>query len=144
MAKTTMVQDEVTFYGHPNIRSLQAKTIEITKDEHLTPRGDCIVGVRANKACADLDESFKRRLKSNSSIVRIEIMVGDESFLISGMGHERLSLLNSRDIVIRKTNFVCPRTLSILCNKASSELPRRFVNMLQDQETTGIFRITVE
>ena len=139
-----MVQDEVTFYGHPNIRSLHAKTIEITKDEHLTPSGDCIVGVRANKACADLDESFKRRLKSNSSIVRIEIMVGDESFLISGMGHERLSLLNSRDIVIRKTNFVCPRTLSILCNKASSELPRRFVNMLQDQETTGIFRITVE
>ncbi|MDQ3719118.1 MAG: DUF371 domain-containing protein [Thermoproteota archaeon] len=144
MAKTTMVQDEVTFYGHPNIRSFHAKTIEITKDEHLTPRGDCIVGVRANKACADLDESFKRRLKSNSSIVRIEIMVGNESFLISGMGHERLSLLNSRDIVIRKTNFVCPRTLSVLCNRASSELPRELVNMLQNQETRGIFRITLE
>ena len=61
-----MVQDEVIFYGHPNIRSLHAKTIEITKDEHLTPRGDCIIGVKANKACADLDESFKHRLKSNS------------------------------------------------------------------------------
>jgi hypothetical protein len=144
MAKTTMVQDEVTFYGHPNIRSFHAKTIEITKDEHLTPRGDCIVGVRANKACADLDESFKRRLKSNSSIVRIEIMVGNESFLISGMGHERLSLLNSHDIVIRKTNFVCPRTLSVLCNRASSELPRRLVDMLKDRETRGIFRITLE
>ena len=139
-----MVQDEVTFYGHPNIRSLHAKTIEITKDEHLTPRGDCIIGVKANKACADLDESFKHRLKSNSSVVRMEIMVGDESFLISGMGDGRLSMLNAHDIVIRKTNFVCPRTMSVLCDKASSDMPRKLVKMLQDQETKGIFRITLK
>ncbi|HET6809026.1 MAG TPA: DUF371 domain-containing protein [Nitrososphaera sp.] len=139
-----MVQDEVTFFGHPNIRSLHAKTIEITKDEHLTPRGDCIIGVKADKACADLDESFKHRLKSNSSVVRMEIMVGDESFLISGMGDGRLSMLNAHDIVIRKTNFVCPRTMSVLCDKASSDMPRKLVKMLQDQETKGIFRITLE
>jgi len=144
VAGTAMIQDEVTFYGHPNIRSLHAKTIEITKDEHLTPRGDCIVGVKANKACSDLDESFKHRLKSNSSIVRMEIMVRDESFLILGMGDERLSMLNVHDIVIRKTSFVCPRTMSVLCDKASSDLPRKLVNMLQDQETKGIFRITLE
>jgi hypothetical protein len=139
-----MVQDQVTFYGHPNIRSLHAKTIEITKDEHLTPRGDCIIGVKANKACADLDQSLKHRLRSNSSVVKIEIIVGDQSFLISGRGDERLSMLNAHDIVIRKTNFVCPRTMSVLCNKASSDMPRKLVKMLQDQETKGIFRITLE
>jgi hypothetical protein len=139
-----MVQDEVIFYGHPNIRSLHAKTIEITKDEHLSPRGDCIIGVKANKACADLDESFKHRLKSNLSVIKIEIMVGDESFIISGRGDERLSMLNSNDIVIRKTNFVCPRTMSVLCDKASSDVPRKLVRILQDQQTKGIFRITLE
>ena len=139
-----MVQDQVTFYGHPNIRSLHAKTIEITKDEHLTPRGDCIIGVKANKACADLDQSLKHRLRSNSSVVQIEIIVGDESFLISGRGDERVSMLNAHDIVIRKTNFVCPRTMSVLCDKASSDMPRKLVKMLQDQETKGIFRITLE
>jgi hypothetical protein len=139
-----MVQDEVIFYGHPNIRSLHAKTIEITKDEHLTPRGDCIIGVKANKACADLDESFKHKLKSNLSVIKIEIMVGDESFIISGRGDERLSMLNSNDIVIRKTNFVCPRTMSVLCDKASSDVPRKLVRILQDQQTKGIFRITLE
>jgi hypothetical protein len=144
VAPTAMVQDEVTFYGHPNIRSLHAKTIEITKDEHLTPRGDCIIGVKANKACADLDESFKHRLKSNLSVIKIEIMVGDESFIISGRGDERLSMLNSNDIVIRKTNFVCPRTMSVLCDKASSDVPRKLVRILQDQQTKGIFRITLE
>jgi hypothetical protein len=144
VAGTGMVQDEVTFYGHPNIQSLHARTIEITKDEHLTLRGDCIIGVKANKACADLDESFKHRLKSNSAVVRIEIMVGDESLLITGRGEERLSLLNAHDIVIRRTNFVCPRTMSVLCDKASSDVPRILIKMLQVQETKGIFRITLE
>ena len=139
-----MVQDDVTFFGHPNIRSLHAKTIEITKDEHLTPRGDCIIGVKANKACADLNEALKHRVKSNSAVVRIEVMVGNESFLVSGMGDHRLSMLNPHDIVIRRTNFACPRTMSVLCDKASSEVPRKMVKILQDPDIEGIFRITVE
>ena len=139
-----MVQDEVSFYGHPNILSLHPKSIEITKDDHLTPRGDCIIGVKANKACSDLEESVKHRLKSNSSMVRIEVIIGDESFLIIGKGDERLTMLNPHDIVIRRTNFVCPRTLSVLCDKASSDLPRNMVKMLQDPETKGIFRVTFE
>lgn len=139
-----MVQDEVIFFGHPNVQSLHGKTLEITKDEHLTLRGDCILGVRATKACADLNETLKRRLSTTGSIVRVEIMVGSESFVIKGMGDERLSLMNPHDIVIRKTNFVCPRTLSIRCDKASSDVPRNMVKILQDDEAKGIFRITVE
>jgi hypothetical protein len=139
-----MVQDEVTFYGHPNIQSLHPKTIEITKDEHLTLRGDCIIGVKATKACADLEELLKHRLAAKNSLVKIEIMVGSESFSIAGMGDERLSLQNPHDIVIRKTNYVCPRTMSVRCDKASSDMPRKIVKLLQDKEAKGIFRITIE
>ena len=139
-----MIQDEVTFYGHPNVRSLHSKTVEITRDDHLTLRGDCIIGVRASKACADLDQTLRRRLRSNDSVVRIEIMVGDESFLINGKGDERFTLQNPHDIVIRKTGFVCPRTMSVRCDRASSDVPRKMVRMLQDTEERGIFRITVE
>ena len=139
-----MVQDEVTFYGHPNVQSLHGKTIEITKDDHLTLRGDCIIGVRASKACADLDETLRRRLRSNDSVVTIEIMAGGESFVISGKGDQRLTLQNPHDIVIRKTSFVCPRTMSVKCDKASSDVPRKIVRMLQDKDAKGIFRITVE
>jgi len=144
MAGTAMVQDEVIFYGHPNVQSLHAKTIEITKEEHMTLRGDCIIGVRADKACAGLDEALKHKLRSNSAIVRIEVIVGTESFLITGVGDERLNLLSSQHIVIRKTNFVCPRTMSVRCDKASLELPRKMVKMLQDRDRKAIFRITVE
>jgi uncharacterized protein len=139
-----MLQDEITFRGHPNVQSLHAKTVEITRDEHLTLRGDCIIGVRASKGCADLDEPLKRRLRANVSLVKIEIMVGGETFTIAGRGDERLSLLNQRDIVIRKTNFACPRTVSVRCDKASSDVPRKMVKLLQDSNEKGIFRITVE
>ena len=71
-------------------------------------------------------------------------MVGDESFLINGKGDERFTLQNPHDIVIRKTGFVCPRTMSVRCDRASSDLPRKMVRMLQDTEERGIFRITVE
>ena len=139
-----MVQDEVTFYGHPNVQSLHGKTIEITKEEHLTLRGDCIIGVRASKACADLDETLRRRLCSDGSVVEIDVMVGNKSFVINGMGDMRLTLQNPHDIVIRKTNFVCPRTMSVRCDRASSDVPRDMVRMLQDKDARGIFRITVE
>jgi hypothetical protein len=139
-----MVQDEVTFFGHPNVRSLHGKTVEITKDDHLTLKGDCIIGVQASKACADLDEALKRRLCSAGSVVKIEIMVGSESFVIKGAGDERLTLQNPHDIVIRKTGFVCPRTMSVKCDMASSDLPRNMVRLLQNGEAKGIFRVTVE
>jgi hypothetical protein len=144
MARTAMVQDEVIFYGHPNVQSLHAKTIEITKDDHLTLRGDCIIGIRADKACADLDEALKHKLRSNSAIVRIEVIVGTESFLMTGVGDPRLNLSSPHDIVIRKTNFVCPRTMSVRSDKASLEVPRKMVKMLQDRYRKAIFRITVE
>jgi hypothetical protein len=139
-----MIQDEVTFYGHPNVQSLHGKTVEITTDDHLTLKGDCIIGVRASKACVHLDETLKRRLRSNDSVVTIEIMVGSESFVINGKGDERFTLQNPHDIVIRKTSFVCPRTMSVRCDRASSDMPRKMVRMLQDMDAKGIFRITVE
>jgi hypothetical protein len=139
-----MVQDEISFRGHHNVLSLHPRTIEITKADHLTPRGDCIVGVSASKACSDIDDAIKRRLRSDDAVLRIELLVGDESFVIHGSGDSRLSLLDRHDIVIRKTRFVCPRTLSVGCDGASSDIPRNMVRELQDDKARGIFRITVE
>lgn len=139
-----MVEDEVRFRGHPNVLSLHARTLEITREDHLSPRGDCIIGVSANKACADLDDAVRKRLQDGSSRVRVDVIVGSNSYSIHGYGDGKLSLLNKHDIVLRKTQFVCPRTLSVKCDKASSDLPRSMVTLLQDSSTIGILRITVD
>ncbi|MCJ8306992.1 MAG: DUF371 domain-containing protein [Nitrosopumilus sp.] len=135
---------EIKFSGHENIRSNHQMTIEITKESHLTPQGDCIVGVNATSSCADLPEDLKNKLKDPNIMVTFLISVGDHEFLIKGMGHPDLILTHSNDIVIRKSNFICPRTLAVKCDKASDLLPREMVSLLQNPKTIGTFTIIVE
>jgi uncharacterized protein len=139
-----MVQDEIIFYGHPNVRSTHKKTIEITKAPTLSLKGDCILGVNANKACRDLNPTLKRLLQQADLVVKIEIEVRDLSFAIDARSNSRLSLLNHHDIVIRKSDFVCPRTVAITCNKASSDIPSDIVQLLRKPEIQGLLRIRIE
>ena len=134
---------EIEFSGHENIRSNHKRTIEITKESHLTPRGDCIVGVNANSSCADLPPLLKAKLRDPNVQVRISILVDGNEFTISGRGHPDLILTHTEDIVIRMSNFLCPRTLAINCDKASDQIPREMIQLLQKPETRGIFRIDV-
>ena len=135
---------EIEFSGHENIRSNHQKTIEITKESHLTPRGDCIVGVNAKSSCADLSEELKNKLKNPDSKVIFSIKVGEDDFVVEGKGHPDLILTHTEDIVIRKSDFICPRTLAVKCDKASDLLPRSMVMQLQDPKTIGTFTIIVE
>ncbi len=135
---------QIKFSGHKNIRSLHPKTIEITKDTHLTPRGDCIIGVNATCACKDIPSTLKKKLKDPNSTIKFSIDVNDYSFKFSGKGHKNLLLTNSDDIVIRKSNFICPRTLAVSCNKASDSIPRKIIKLLQDPKAKGVLTIVVQ
>ncbi|MFQ5920931.1 MAG: DUF371 domain-containing protein, partial [Nitrososphaerales archaeon] len=59
-------------------------------------------------------------------------------------GSPSLPLAHSHDIVIRKSNFVCPRTLAVRSEKASSDLPREMVRMLRDPAKKGLLLISAE
>jgi uncharacterized protein len=139
-----MVQEEIAFYGHRNIQSFHTRTIEITKDLNLSLRGDCIIGVNANKSCWDISDKLKHSLKDDNSFIIIDVTVGNMSFIINGLGNSRLLLLSRHDVVIRKSNFICERTIAIRCDRASSDIPREMIMSLQDPETTGLLRITAE
>lgn len=135
---------EIKFSGHENIRSNHQKTIEITKDSSLTPRGDCIVGVGATSSCNDLPQEIKDKLRDPDSKVTFSISVNTHEFTIVGRGHPDLILTHEEDIVLRKSDFICPRTLAIKCDKASDLLPREMVLLLQNPKTQGTFTIIVE
>lgn len=134
---------EIPFYGHENIRSLHPKTIEITTESELTINGDCIVGVKASCGCNDIPERIKLLLQNSKSDVSCTIMVKDFSFKVKGKGNNKLTLSNPCDIVIRKSSFVCPRTLATNCDAASDSIPRKMIKLLQNPETKGIFVIEV-
>ena len=138
-----MLSEEVIFEGHPNVQSLHPRTIEITKDKNLTLKGDCIIGVNANKSCKDLIPKIKEKIKKNNSVIEIELIVEPYSFIIKGSGNEDLLLSNSKDIVLRKSSFICDRTLSLNCDYSSLEIPREIIESLKNSSKTGIMLIKV-
>ena len=134
---------EISFNGHKNIRSLHPKTIEITTEPNLTLNGDCIIGVNASCGCNDIPEQMKNLMRNYKLEILFTISVKDTSFKVKGNGHENLILTNPHDIVIRKSSFICPRTLAIHCDLASNSLPRQMINTLQNPDSKGIFSIDI-
>ena len=133
---------EILFSGHKNVMSLHEKTIEITKDRNLTTNGDCIIGVDAAISCIDLPEKMKKYIQNPKSKVSFSIEAEGKKFIIHGNGSEKLTLKHVKDIVLRKSAFTCSRTIAINCDKASSDIPRDFVKVLQNPETRG--KITID
>ena len=127
--------------GHKNITATHKTTLEITKEDYLTPTGDCIVGVNIDKSMADFSEGIREKIRSSDKII-IEIVVGDLKETIIGKGHKDLILNHPTDIVIRKSSFICPRTLMINADKSAKELNREIVEKLKKGEEL-IFRISI-
>ena len=116
-------------YGDPNIRATHKTTIEITKDDHLTERGDCILGIRADRGLKDI-KNFLDSHKGKKLIV--EFIVDDLSDRVTGYLDPRLSFLDERDIVIRKSSYICKRTLMINADKSAAEIDRSIVRKLRE------------
>lgn len=144
MGSKWMLKDIIEFYGHPNVLSNHQKTFEITKDEHLTTRGDCIIGLKASKGCADTSNEVKSILKNKESKVKFEIEVEGEQFEFFAKGSPELTFDDKHEIVIRKSDYASPRTLAVNANKAACDLPRSMVQMLKNPKTRGFLRIYVQ
>ena len=139
-----MLTEEIQFCGHKNIRSLHTRTIEITKDPNLTLNGDCIIGVSATKSCYDLTSAMKNKIRRNRSIVEIDLIVEPFSIKIHGIGNDNLLLTHLHDIVLRKSNFICDRTLCLSCNVSAIQIPRKMIDLLKDPSKQGLLVIGVE
>ena len=46
--------------------------------------------------------------------------------------------------ILRKSDFTCPRTISVKCDKASNLVPREMVSKLQNPKTKGLLIIIVD
>jgi len=138
-----VVKDVVSFRGHPMVRSTHPTTIEVTTEDHLTERGDCIIGIGASKGCAGLDARVKTALRGYGAMVTLRILVGDFSFEVKAEGDPRLELSHPYDIVIRKSEFISDRTLAVRANAASKDIPKRMIHLLRSPAVAGRLEIEV-
>ena len=103
-----------------------------TRDRHLSKNGDCVVAVAADKAVADLNQEFKEKLKRADAKLTIIIEAGGLTEQINALGSPKLILTHPTDIVIRKSDYICNRTLAIRADKSAKDLPRELVEKLKN------------
>jgi hypothetical protein len=118
--------------------------MEVTTDGHLTEKGDCIIGVGADKGCAGISQAVREGLRRTGAKVTIRIRVGGRTFQAAAQGDSRLELSHPHDIVIRKSGFVSDRTLAVGASAAAKDIPRDMVRLLRSPATTGTLEIEVE
>jgi len=137
------VAEEIPFAGHAMVRATHSRTIEITTERHLTPRGDCIIGVGASKGVAQLSASLKKALQSDGARVRFTIVARGGEYTFHARGSKDLSFQSATDLVIRTSEFVCGRTLAIKAESSAREIPRGLIGTLRSPESPGLLRIEV-
>jgi len=133
-----VARDVVVFYGHELIKATHRSTFEITTEDFLGPKGDCIIGINASKSCYDLDPLLKKVLKNDNANVTLILMIEGSLFKLSACGSKQLILSDKNSMVIRTSSFICPRTLAIKASSSAYDLPRSIIKMLKRRNRVGI------
>ena len=138
-----MLREIIRCRGHENVRATHRSTLEITKENFLTPRGDCIICVSADKALSDLSEDFKEALRKGAKL-RVVIRAGDVADELIAYGSPDLKLESPVSMVIRKSDYIDGRTLAIRANKAAKDISRELVELLKNPETEVVVELIIE
>jgi hypothetical protein len=120
----------VRFRGHPNVRATNRMTLEVTREDFLTVRGDCILGIEADSACKDLNDDARAAICSDSTRLKFVIEVEGKSFEFGACGSSLLTLTHPLSMVIRRSTYCCSRTLAVKSTAAALDVPRPMVAML--------------
>jgi hypothetical protein len=138
------IVERIEAWGHKNITARNRTTLEITKDTHLTLRGDCIIAVNATKGAADLCEEFKELARKEETRITIMLDAGGLREVVNGFGSLSLTFTHPSDLVARKSTFTCSRTLMINCDIAARDFPSDFVKFLKNPDQKIIITLVAE
>ena len=127
--------------GHKNVSSQHKSTFEITKDLEIGPTADCIIGVDMDDSMLDFPQEFKDKIANSNTKILVLLDTPNAHDEIVCFGHEDLTLTHPTDIVCRKSDFVCSRTLMINSSKAARDLDSDLINDLKNEE---IMEVTIK
>ena len=118
--------------GHENIEATHRTTFEITKEATLTKHGDCIVAVKATEGAVDLPSEFKEAARKEGARITITIEAGELKEIVRAEGSPQLTFTHPTDLVVRKSSYVCGRTLAIRADKAANDFSKKLVEKMKD------------
>jgi hypothetical protein len=117
--------------GHRNILATHPTTLEITKEDEVSRRGDCIIAVSADKTMKDFSEEFKAKLRKDTASLTILVETGGLVEKVKAYGDSHLTLDDPLEMVVRKSNYSSGRTLALKADKAAGDLAKDFVQELR-------------
>lgn len=131
---------EYTFIvnGHPNITSKHRTTFEFTKDESIGITADCIIGVKSPVSMDNIPQEICKSIKEDNKLITLKLETENAVDEIKGYGHHELTLNHPTDMVIRKSEFKCGRTLMINADKAAKDLKTELIEDLKDSKQLKI------
>ncbi|HMK53653.1 MAG TPA: DUF371 domain-containing protein [Methanobacteriaceae archaeon] len=129
--------------GHSNVTSRHRSTFEVTKDSQIGKTADCIIGVSSDAVMDDIPSEIKAALRDEDQIIRLILKTENFQDEITGYGHPLLTLDHPTDIVCRKSDYTCSRTLMIMADKAACDLKEGLIEDLRQGQLLKI-KIIVE
>lgn len=116
------MEEIVRAHGHENVTARHESTFEVTTDDFLTPAGDCILGINADRAPADFDSSFIASCKAPDVTITATFRTPRHDHVICGRGHPELTFASHRSLVGRTSEYVDDRTVMVAADGASATM----------------------
>jgi hypothetical protein len=130
------LREVVRARGHENVSAEHASTFEVTTDDFLTPAGDCILAIEADRAPAEFAPEFVDACRDSEATVTATVVVedGGETYedSVTGRGDPELSFESERSAVGRTSDYVDDRTVMLGAEFAAEGFDRDLVDALAD------------
>jgi len=143
--------ERVRARGHENVRGAHESTLEVTTDDWLTPAGDCILAVEADRAPADFDPAFVESCRDAAATITARLLLSpddaDEPTAVTavrGRGHPGLTFESDRSAVCRTSEYVDDRTVMVEADRAAGDLDREVVAPLSSPQTDLLVELSVD
>lgn len=118
--------------GHEHVSAEHGTTFEVTTDDFLTPAGDCILAIEADRAPVDFKSSFVEACQDESATITATIEVDGKHAEITGSGHPDLTFDSERSAVARTSTYVDDRTIMLNADAAATHIDREIVDALAE------------
>lgn len=127
------LREQIRAAGHEHVSAEHASTLELTSDDFLTPAGDCIVGIEADRVPADFDEDFVAACQDEDATITVELEAAGYTDRLTARGDAGLSFEGDRSAVIRTSEYTDDdRTIAVEATAAAGDLDDDLVEALAD------------
>jgi len=111
---------DFTAFGHRSITATHKTTVEFTKDDYLTKRGDCILAIKADF------------VQEKQNWGKIKFLLRSGQVRDDFIAYYNPDFCDSNCMVIRKSDFIDKRTFAVRSNKAAADISRKLVAILKN------------